>query len=301
MPKAKQTAIKRFALFFKSYGIALGVIVAAMPFATRAGGLLPGYQAVRDTLTFATSLLTLLAIAFLFSFRREIGRAVFPGRPGRSISRKEWQRRVRFGTATPIVLGVLAILGLVGYLICLNLSIYEVAGTSAPIEKDYMAQILAERPFVGIPYLAPICLSYTIMFFGAATAFVWTGLIEYVQSELGITDVQLITEPYVLMNRHQFKLDDDATIEGSAPYFYFEWDAQTRNPVPHVVGPLCDIHRGRLQYDGKESAGRYRWACISSDKDKEHIFILSYDSIEIGQRAKNKAEILLQMELQKLA
>ena len=299
MTRKEQTSVKKFAVFFRSYGIALGVIVGAIPVVTRAGGLLPGYQAVRDTLTFATSLLSLLAIAFLFGFRRHIGEAVFPVRPGSSISREQQKRRTKFGTATPVLLAVVAVLGLVVYLVSLNLSIAEVAGSrSELIKKDSMEQILSGTSFVAIPFLGFICASYTMMFFGAATAFVWGGLIEYTQGELGITDAQLMARPYVLMSRHDFKVVDDAALPDAAPFFYFEWDSQSAQPGAHVTGPLCETHKRALKYEGKRGVAQHVWACVNPDKKKDrHEFTLSHDSIEMQHISRVKADALLQERL----
>jgi len=292
--------VKKFAAFFKAYGIALGVILAAMPLATKAGGLLPGYQTMKDTLTFSTSLISLLAIAVLFGYRRQIGQAVFPVVPGKSISREQLRRRTNYGTVTPIMLGSLAILGLIAYLTFLNLSIANVAEGQRQLiaGKQDMDMILFNTPLVAIPFLAPICLSYAMMFFGAATAFVWYGLIEYVQAEIRISDEDLIAKPYVLMNRHDFKLDDDSTMTDSIPFFYFEWDSQLEGPIAHVSGPLCETHNRKLQYKGKRGIGKHEWACIDPDKKKKnHIFILSYDTVIIRQMAKAKASTLLQAEI----
>jgi hypothetical protein len=300
MKRSDQRApVKKFAVFFRSYGIALGVIVGAVPIVTRAGGLLPGYQAVRDPLTFATSLLSLLAIAFLFGFRRHIGEAVFPVKPGNSINREQQRRRANFGTVTPIALAFVAISGLVIYLVFLNLSIGEVAGSrTALIKKENMVQILSDTSFVAIPFLGVICASYTMMFFGAATAFVWGGLIECTQGELGITDAQLMARPYVLMNRHDFKVVDDSALPDSVPFFYFEWDSQSPQPTAHVTGPLCETHKRSLRYEGKRGVAQHAWVCVNPDKkDDRHEFTLSHDSVTMQHVARAKADALLQERL----
>jgi hypothetical protein len=299
MRRETKTPVQKFAVLFRSYGIALGVIVGAMPFITRAGGLLPGYQAISSMLTFVTSLLTLLTIAFLFGFRRHIGEAVFPVKPGSSITREQQRRRTKFGTVTPIALAFVAISGLVIYLLSLNLSIAQVAGSStALINKDYMDQILSSTSFVAIPFVSVICLGYTMMFFGAATAFVWGGLVEYTQAELGITDAQLMAKPYVLMHRHDFKIEDDTALPNSAPYFYFEWDSQSVEPRAHVTGPLCEMHKRRLKYEGKRDIGQHIWACLNPDKKNDrHEFILSHDSVTMQHLARTKAEALLKQRL----
>jgi hypothetical protein len=243
--------------------------------------------------------LSLLAIAFLFGFRRHIGEAVFPVKPGSSISREQQQRRTKFATVTPIVLAFVAISGLMIYLVFLNLSIAEVAGSrTALIKKEYMDQILSSTSFVAIPFLTPICIGYTMMFFGAATAFVWGGVIEYTQGELGITDSQLMARPYVLMNRHDFKIEDDSAMPDSAPYFYFEWDSQLPEPTAHVTGPLCEAHKRLLKYEGKRGVGQHAWACVNPDKKNDrHDFTLSHDSVTMQHIARKEANVLLRERL----
>ena len=293
--------LQRFGKFFKAYGIALGVVFAAMPLLTSAGNLLPAYEATKSTVTFSTTLLSLLAIAVLFGARRHIGQAVFPVKPGKSITRDQRKRRTTFAIATPILLAVLAVLGFIGYLIMINLSILAVAGSSSTlVQKNEMTRILSDTSIVAIPYLTPICIFYTLMFFGAATAFVWQGLVDYVQVELGISDKDLISNPYIVMNRYDFKLDDDSASSSSTPYFYFEWDSQLKNPVPHVAGPFCEVHDRKLQYRGKKDVGQYEWICVNPDKKKDaHTFALGYDVVTMRRNARSVADDLLQQELQR--
>jgi len=297
--KEEKTPIKRFAGFFRGYGIALGVIVAAMPLVVRTGGLLPSYQAVRDTVKFATSLVTFLAIAFLFGFRRQIGEAVFPVKLGRSINREQRRRRTQFAIVTPVVLATLAVFSLFGYLVFLNLSVSEVVALDAmPMTKEHVNQVLSDTAFFAIPFLTLICLTYTLMFFAAATAFVWGGLIEYVQGELGIRDAELLSKSYVLMNRQDFKLEDDSALPHSVPFFYFEWDPESAQLVTRVTGPLCETHDRQLVYEGKFGVAQHQWACINPEKKADrHVFTLTYDPVTMKNIARAIADDLLRKRL----
>ncbi len=106
-----ESAISKFAASFRNYGIALGVIVAAIPFLTSSVKLLPMYDAQRNVLTFFTSLLSLLGVALLFGIRRWIGARVFPPGP-RYLSKKGMIRRLWFGMICPAGLITLSILAL---------------------------------------------------------------------------------------------------------------------------------------------------------------------------------------------
>lgn len=292
--------ISRFARFFRGYGIALGVIVAAIPLATKTGSLLPIYDATKDILTFSTSLVSLLAIAVLFGVRRSIGQAVFPHAETRCISQSAYRTRKIYGTGWPITLAVLAIVSLAAYLVFLHLSISDAARVQHVniTAKEEMERMLAKTPLVNIGYLAPIAISYATMFFTAAMAFVWLGLIEYIQNDLGISDSDLITKPYTLMTRQDFKLAHDAAESEATPYFFFEYDPRIEHPLALVSGPFCGQHHRLLRYDGKEAVGRHRWKCVNPEKKKDqHGITFPYDTVDAAYNARDEANRLLQSRL----
>lgn len=292
--------MSKFARFFRSYGIALGVIIAAIPFATKAGNLLPIYDATKDILTFSTSLLSFLGIAVLFGVRRSIGQAVFPHSETRCISRFEYRRRSIYGSVWPIVLGFLAVLALAGYLAFVSVSLVDVAREQkVDIKgKEDMERLLSETPLVSIPHLTGIAISYVTMFFASATAFVWLGLVEYLQSDLQISDGDLITRPYTMMTRQDFKLVRGVTESGASPYFYFEYDPRMERPSPLVSGPFCGQHHRLLRYDGKEDVGKHRWRCVNPEKEKDQHFVsFPYDTVDASDAAREEAERILQARL----
>jgi hypothetical protein len=103
---------------------------------------------------------------------------------------------------------------------------------------------------------------------------------------------------YVLMSRHDFKIDDDSALPGSAPYFYFEWDSHSHQPTAHVTGPLCETHKRRLNYEGKRGVGQHTWACVNPDKKNDrHEFTLSHDSVTMKHMALARADALLRERL----
>jgi len=296
-----RTPVSKFARFFRSYGIALGVIIAAIPFATKAGNLLPIYNATKDILTFSTSLLSFLGIAVLFGVRRSIGQAVFPHSETRCISRSQYKRRSIYGFGWPIALGFLAVLALGGYLALVSVSLLEVAhDQKMNIKgKEDMQWLLMETPLVSIPLLTGIAISYVTMFFASATAFVWLGLVEYLQSDLQISDADLITRPYTIMIRQDFKLVHDVTGSGASPYFYFEYDPRMERPTPLVSGPFCGQHHLLLRYDGcKEKVGEHQWCCVTSGKESvQHFVSFPYDTVDASDAARDEAARILEARL----
>jgi hypothetical protein len=295
-----RTPVSKFARFFRSYGIALGMIIAAIPFATKAGNLLPIYNATKDILTFSTSLLSFLGIAVLFGLRRSIGQAVFPHSETRCISRSEYRRRSIYGTVWPISLGFLAVLALGAYLVFVSVSLLDVAREQKVNinAKEDMARLLLDTPFVSIPYLLGIAVAYVTMFFASATAFVWLGLVEYLQSDLNISDADLITRPYTMMTRQDFKLTREVSESEASPYFYFEYDPRLERPIPLVSGPLCGQHHRLLRYEGKENVGQHRWRCVDAEKEKDHHFVVfPYDTVDASDAAREEANRILQSRL----
>jgi len=64
--------------------------------------------------------------------------------------------------------------------------------------------ILSRTSVSVIPGFLSLKLLYVLMFWGAAAAFVWLGLVEYMQRELEISDANLIRAPYRQMDRATF-------------------------------------------------------------------------------------------------
>lgn len=133
-PIAQQAPVWRFALFFKTYGIALGMIVAATPIISQAFNLLPSYASNRGILTFTTSLVSFLCVAFLFGVRRNIGEAVFPRR--RALPNLLLLWRQFMSVSVPGLLAVLSLLMLFLYLQLLQISLSETALRFSYVGQD---------------------------------------------------------------------------------------------------------------------------------------------------------------------
>jgi hypothetical protein len=189
----------------------------------------------------------------------------------------------------PIMLALVAVLALSAYLIYFDLSIEALAGTMLPMEE-----ILSSTTLVIIPYLSVLLIAYPVMFLSATMAFVWLGLVEYVQNEIGVSDADLITNAYTLMAKHEFKLNDPESLSESAPYFYFEYDRRVEDPTAAVSGPFCGRHQRRLTYFGKAEAAEHQWECINPEKQKDRHFVsFPYDTVDASTAAREKANALL--------
>jgi hypothetical protein len=285
----------RFATFFRGYGIALGLVMAAVPIATKAANLLPIFATTKDVLTFSTSLASFLAIAILFGARRSIGEAVFPRTTHRCIPSAQFSRRKLYGTIIPTCFVIVAIAALAGYLVAVHCSLTALKEKSSDAPRT-IEIILKETTFIDIPNKAALDLTYGVMFVFATMAFVWLGLIEYIQSDLRLTDSDLITNPYRQMSRLRFKLrgvEDDGS---SSTYFTAEYDPDDEKPKPLVRGPYCLNHDRPLGYAGKEK-GTHTWVCADAEGKNAHDIVFRYDSVESDEAAKKMAEHVVQAAL----
>ncbi len=359
--------IQRFAAFFRTYGIALGVILAAIPLATSRINLLPMYESNRDLLTFFTSLLSLLGVAFLFNIRRRIGLAVFP-HGQRALSTPQMKQRFRWGVLLPALLSVLSVGALLAYLGFLNesvdrsalafgryseserlidilsserslidirqkhsvVSVHETAvkvpaqlfgrteesakvwGTAEDLTRDGKKQRLTSvefrseeavdlvrrlTPSAEIPLRWGIEISYVLMFWGAAMAFVWLGLIEYVQAELDITDRELLENPYMQAPARQFRVDEvfDLDKNPASLFFSLEYSLEQDKAVliSGPVGPFCEPHNILLRPKAQgEREGTHVWSCQTKVDKKVvelHTVTLGFDKIEVRRHAEKAA------------
>jgi hypothetical protein len=71
--------ITRFGLFFKSYGIGLSLVIAAIPILSSQINMIPLFAGMKGPLTFLTSLGAYLLVGFIFSLRRTLAGIWYPG------------------------------------------------------------------------------------------------------------------------------------------------------------------------------------------------------------------------------
>lgn len=344
---AAPSAARQFALSFKDYGLALGIIVASVPLATSGFDLLPVYQSVKSVLTFFTSLASYLGVAFVFSIRRQIGNAIFPSER-RVLSKSEMNRKIFWQMYLPLGLIVGSVSSLGVFFFVLNISangaaleqaymdkdaqqtlseylngidegqknvpaylygveeenlVYgskAVFGTGKDERKKYSVRFRSEAQFklvleltpsAGIPYLWPILISYTLLFVSAAMAFVWFGIVEYLQVVMGLKDRDLLEDPYRSAIEQQFKIPEVKDLQDNPTPLYFELsfnpDAKRPSLVGPPRGPYCELHRVQLEYTFVDRANNlHTWTCSRRvDKQTEsHAFILEYGRIDISQK-----------------
>lgn len=88
--------VRKFARFFKTYALSLGVIVAALPLGLTWTNFLDHYKPTSSILNFTASLVSYLCVVGVFGARRHIGQIVF--RVRRTITAKEGFARVIYST-----------------------------------------------------------------------------------------------------------------------------------------------------------------------------------------------------------
>jgi hypothetical protein len=345
------TAHSRFSSFFRGYGLSLGVILAAIPFLATSLDLLPAFQSFGIILTFATSLISLLTIAFLFGIRRHIGEAVFPPQQTRVLPSTYVNRRRRWSVLIPLVLATVSIVSLALYLEVVRSAVAEVAvdrtfvGTGTTSLRDtlrtekraagwlfgdslrrglwvsavaessgtegriaritYMTReaedsILSHTSVSVVPRFLLLVLAYVLVFWGAAAAFVWLGLVEYMQRELSLSDASLIRAPYRQMDKRTF-LIPGVEPDTSSPLvdglrlpivFQAEFDPHQSHAQASVFGPLCGgLHGNRpLVYQGWDVVkALHRWACLKPGDTSGtvvHLVFLSDGEVQLNQRAR---------------
>ena len=134
-----KSSIENFSSFFRNYGIALGIILAAMPIVSRVFELLPIYHSIKNSLTFYTTAGSLLLIAIIFSSRRQIGVAVFP--QNRSISKHLMRRKRVFQFGVPLVCILGAVVSMVWYINVIESSLGKALLTESRSEGETLEEL----------------------------------------------------------------------------------------------------------------------------------------------------------------
>ena len=168
--------------------------------------------------------------------------------------------------------------------------------------------VLEQTPYHNIPHRSYLGIAYVSMFLSVVIAFVWCGLIEYVQQVLGITDKDLMKNPYKKAKVHEFEIDgvEDlspnlAADEDKRPIpvkilFAVEYDPE---PDPPVIvagpeGPFCGRHEKRpLRYMLPGDEGIHYWRCINPDEKKtegNHDVVLKHDKAGLKKLMQSTAQ-----------
>jgi len=104
---APRRPIREFLRMFRSYGTAIGAIVAATPVVTKIFDLVPYFESHGKTLSFLGTFAATLGAAILFSLRHRIGAHLFPS-TDRVLLPEQMRVRARY-TIVPFLLGILAV------------------------------------------------------------------------------------------------------------------------------------------------------------------------------------------------
>jgi hypothetical protein len=154
------------------------------------------------------------------------------------------------------------------------------------ISEDAYQRILRTSSSLSVPDFGLIILFYTSTFVSSVVAFVWLGLVEYVQHDLGVSDTQLLSDPYRQTRVTIFPLDaieigreSDQAIQQRL-YFQAEFDPDLGDREYRVTGPYCGIHRQQLQYVGHDGErDKEKWQCRYTENSNTmtHVVWLTHD------------------------
>ncbi len=173
------TRLAGFARFFKSYMSVSTLVAASIPIPVATWKLIPMYSQQRGFLTVYASLFCFLLVAFVFSIRHRLARAMF------------------FEGRMSGVLAVLPGLFIVLTLACIVIyhglilkSIEEVR--SLGLSTKSMQLLLEQVDPTQIPYAVELAASYLAIFIFAELAFVLMAIREYLQDVLHLDERALL-------------------------------------------------------------------------------------------------------------
>ncbi len=105
-----------------------------------------------------------------------------------------------------------------------------------PNEKTVQA-VLKATPSPSVPYQNWMGLSFLFTFGCAASAFILTGLKDYLQREIGLSDAELIVQPASASRRQRFDVEGAPGVYGIA-----EYSPSVSELEPILRGPFCVWH-----------------------------------------------------------
>lgn len=326
--EAQTPQIAKFSRFFRSYGIAVSVVISSVPIMASVWDLLPQFESLKPLLTMTSSFSSLLLVAFIFANRHALAKKFFPGI--QSGSRRVAYARDLEGTTLvaylPAVLWLAAILSLISYFALVNSAVQEIAFNSAVEEDgakdprvaakcselqanspaftvrailyldapykvwiscgkkdgvpDYRVRFEDDRPVKWIKASVPagsvplevyMGIAYLLAFATATSAFVLTGLKDFLQAEIGLTDKELILQRTSAARQQLFPIEGIVGLYGK-----LEYSPEVSELEPEYSGPFCDWHNERPEPDEPDPAtGRpTRWVHRQMPgKEKEGVVI----------------------------
>lgn len=179
--------MQKFASFFRGYMGAAPMIAAALPIPVTAGKIIPTYQEHMSFLTAYCSMFCFLIVAFVFYRRHRLGAYLLP---------ELWEKRSRIVgrfmvSWLPLILIFLTVTSIIVYHHALYFSIEQ----QFPFHNEMpLAGILAEGNIRGRSFYeqALFFSSYFGIFVFSTLAFSLMAVREYMQTELGLTELDLV-------------------------------------------------------------------------------------------------------------
>jgi hypothetical protein len=180
--------MQKFARFFRGYMGAAPIIAAALPIPITAGKIIPTYKEHTSFLTAYCSMFCFLVVAFVFYRRHRLGAYLLP---------ELWEKRTRIVgrfmvSWLPLILVLLTAASIIVYHYALDASLKELYFYSP---SDFpVADMLARgniRMFGFLPQ-AFFFASYFGIFVFSTLAFSLMAVREYMQTELGLTEMDLV-------------------------------------------------------------------------------------------------------------
>jgi hypothetical protein len=178
--------MQKFARFFRGYMGAAPIIAAALPIPVTAGKIIPTYHEHTSSLTAYSSMFCFLTVAFVFYRRHRLGAYLLP---------ELWEKRSRIvGRFMVSWLPLVLVLFTAASIILYHAALYgSLAGQTFP--ADYTLANMLEKgnirrwPF---EFQAVLFASYFGIFVFSTLAFSLMAVREYMQSELGLTELDLV-------------------------------------------------------------------------------------------------------------
>jgi hypothetical protein len=178
--------MSKFASFFRGYMGSAPIIAAALPIPVTAGKIIPTYQEHTGFLTAYCSMFCFLIVAFIFYRRHRIGAYLCP---------EKWGKRSRIiGRFTvawlPLIFIILTAVSIISYHIALYTSL---DAQSFPLNSKF-SEMLANGTLRTVPF--DLQMRYFLSYFGifvfSTAAFSLMAMREYMQTELGLSEIELV-------------------------------------------------------------------------------------------------------------
>lgn len=178
--------MKRFATFFRGYMGSAPIIAAVLPIPITAGKVIPTYLEHTSFLTAYASMFCFLAVAYIFYRRHRIGMYMIP---------ENWGKRSRIiGRLMVSWLPLLFILFTALSIIVYHWALYASLEYQPFSAATSVSEILQKGSIRTMPFLfqALFFSSYFGIFVFSTLAFALMAVREYMQTELGLSETDLV-------------------------------------------------------------------------------------------------------------